>query len=78
MLGGCERPRPDESVESLLANPVRLKEVSRLCREDRQQVSEHTCRNAALAQRERFRGSGETRYTPEAVDLFETPPGEAR
>ncbi len=73
MLSGCEAPVQDESVRSLLANPERLKEVTRLCREDRQRVSEQTCINAAQARRERLMGDGETKYTPQDVEMFMVP-----
>jgi hypothetical protein len=34
LLAACNKPAPTESVESLLANPERLKEVRAQCKSD--------------------------------------------
>ena len=51
LLAACNEPVPAESVESLMANPERLKDVRA------------QCNMAAEATRRRFMGSG-TPYTP--------------
>ncbi len=60
-----------ELVDELARDPERLKEVRRLCREERDAVSEELCIASAQATRRRFMGEGETRYTPEPVALPE-------
>lgn len=50
-------PRPPgEVVEALARDPARLKEVRRLCREERAKVSQELCIASALAARQRFMG----------------------
>ena len=62
---------PAELVDELARDPARLNEVRRLCREDREAVSEELCIASALAARQRFMGEGKTQYTPEPVELPE-------
>lgn len=63
LLAACGKPEPAESVESLLANPDRLKEVRAQCQADHDKVGDALCNMAAEAMRRRFMGSG-TPYTP--------------
>lgn len=62
LLAACGKPKPD-TVESLLANPERLKEVRAQCQADHDKVGDALCNRAAEATRRRFMGSG-TPYTP--------------
>lgn len=63
LLAACGKPEPTESIESLLANPDRLKEVRAQCKADHDKVRDAQCNMAAEATRRRFMGSG-TPYTP--------------
>ena len=63
LLAACGKPEPAESVESLMANPDRLKEVRAQCKADHAKVGDALCNMAAEATRRRFMGSG-TPYTP--------------
>ena len=63
LLAACNKPAPTDSVESLLANPERLKEVRAQCKGDHDKVGAALCNRAAEATRRRFMGSG-TPYTP--------------
>ena len=63
LLAACSKPAPTESVESLLANPERLKEVRAQCKADHDKVGDALCNRASEATRRRFMGSG-TPYTP--------------
>lgn len=63
LLAACGKPEPTESVESLQANPERLKEVRAQCQADHDKVGDALCNMAAEAMRRRFMGSG-TPYTP--------------
>jgi conjugal transfer/entry exclusion protein len=58
LLAACGKPEPAESVESLMANPDRLKEVRAQCK-----AGDALCNREAEATRRRFMGSG-TPYTP--------------
>ncbi len=63
LLAACNKPAPAESVESLAANPERLKEVRAQCKADHAKAGDALCSMASEATRRRFMGSG-TPYTP--------------
>jgi len=63
LLAACNKPAPTDTVESLLANPARLKEVHVQCKADHDKVGDALCNKASEATRRRFMGSG-TPYTP--------------
>jgi hypothetical protein len=57
LLAACGRPEPAktiESVESLVANPERLKELRAACKADRAKVGDAQCNAVAEATRQRF------------------------
>jgi len=56
MLFACSPSQPSETVDYLVAHPDRLKEVQRLCKEDRAKAGEELCRRAAEAANRRFFG----------------------
>ena len=64
-LTACEKPAPTDTVESLVANPERLKEVQRLCREAHAKMGDALCNAASEARRRRFMGDGKSKYTPQ-------------
>lgn len=55
-LAACSPSQPSETVDYLVAHPERLKEVQRLCKEDRPKADEELCRRAAEAANRRFFG----------------------
>ncbi|MCK4142439.1 EexN family lipoprotein [Ralstonia nicotianae] len=55
---------PTESVESLVANPERLKELRQQCKTDRAKLGDELCNRVAEATNRRFLGDGKTPYTP--------------
>ena len=63
LLAACSKPASTESVESLMANPERLKDVRAQCKADHAKAGDALCTMAAEATRRRFMGSG-TPYTP--------------
>ncbi len=75
LLAACDRPTPPtavttpETVESLAANPERLKELRQQCKTDRVSLGDVLCDRVAEATRKRFYGDGTVPYTPS-----ETPP----
>lgn len=73
MLAACGRPEstetnskpvPTETVESLAANPERLKELRQQCKIDRAKLGDELCNRVAEATNRRFIGDGKTPYTP--------------
>ncbi|HCF2686181.1 TPA: EexN family lipoprotein [Pseudomonas aeruginosa] len=70
MLVACGKPEPTattsrtEAVESLAANPERLKELRQQCKTDRAKLGDELCNRVAEATNRRFLGDGKTPYTP--------------
>ncbi|WPH18143.1 EexN family lipoprotein [Variovorax paradoxus] len=66
LIAACSKPASIESVESLMANPERLKELRAQCKADHAKVGDAQCNAVAEATRRRFFGSGGPSYTPPA------------
>jgi len=64
LLTACGQSAPTETVESLAANPERLKELRQQCKADRTKLGDALCNAVAEATHKRFMGNG-TPYTPE-------------
>lgn len=56
MLTACGPAKPMETVDELVANPARIKEIQHLCKEDRAKVGDELCMRAAAAAERRFFG----------------------
>lgn len=56
VLAACGPAKPMETVDELVANPERIKEIRRLCKEDRTKVGDELCLRAAAAAERRFFG----------------------
>lgn len=63
LMAACDKPAAIESVESLLANPERLKALRAQCKAGHDKVGDAQCHAVAQATRQRFTGQG-TPYTP--------------
>ncbi|GAO21470.1 lipoprotein [Alicycliphilus sp. B1] len=59
----CSKQASIESVESLVADPARLKELRAQCKANHAKVGDAQCNAVAEATRRRFMGGG-TPYTP--------------
>lgn len=64
VLTSCGQSAPTDTVESLAANPERLKELRKQCKADRAKLGDALCNAVAEATHKRFMGNG-TPYTPE-------------
>jgi hypothetical protein len=64
LLVACSKPASIESVESLVANPERLKELRAQCKADHAKLGDDQCNAVAEATRRRFFGSGGPKHTP--------------
>ncbi|MBR7896952.1 EexN family lipoprotein [Burkholderia multivorans] len=64
MLTACGKSQPSETVESLAANPERLKELRQQCKTDRARLGDELCNRVAEATNRRFLGDGKTPYNP--------------
>lgn len=63
LIAGCGKSVPSDTVESLVANPERLKELRAQCKADHAKVGDAVCAAVSEATRRRFMGTG-TPYTP--------------
>lgn len=66
LLVACGKSAPIESVESLVANPERLKELRAQCKADHAKVGDAQCNAVAEATRQRFFSTDGPKYTPPA------------
>ncbi len=64
ILAACGPSEPTETVESLAADPVRLKELRQQCKLERVKLGDELCNRVAQATRMRFYGDGNVPYTP--------------
>ncbi|WP_062794357.1 EexN family lipoprotein [Cupriavidus metallidurans] len=64
MLTACGKSAPTETVESLAANPERLKELRQQCKTGRAKLGDELCNRVAEATNRRFLGDGKAPYTP--------------
>ncbi|WP_182120265.1 EexN family lipoprotein [Acidovorax sp. FHTAMBA] len=55
-LTACDPTQPSETVDALVTNPERIKEIQRLCKEKRLKVNDEICLRAAEAAKRRFFG----------------------
>lgn len=55
-LVACGPTQTSDTVDTLVANPERIKEIQRLCKEDRAKVGDELCQRAAEAAKRRFFG----------------------
>lgn len=60
-LVACGSSKPTDTVDYLVANPDRLKEVMQQCREDHEKLGDTECKAASEAFRRRFMGDGRGR-----------------
>ncbi|WP_147277616.1 EexN family lipoprotein [Acidovorax sp. BoFeN1] len=67
VLAACGKPAPIESVESLVANPDRLKELRALCKADHAKVGDAQCNAVAEATRQRFMRAAPSPYANDPV-----------
>lgn len=63
-LTACGKPEPTHTVESLVANPERLKTLREQCKLNRAKLGDALCNAVAEAARRRFFGDGKVPYTP--------------
>ena len=70
-LAGCGKSEPSkpviESVESLVANPERLKELRAQCKADHARMGDAQCQAVAEATRQRFMSGGQSPYANDPV-----------
>lgn len=73
VLAACGKSPPVDTVDSLVANPARLKDLRAQCKTDHAKVGDAVCQAMAEATRRRFMGSG-TPYTPQPTPPVSSKP----
>ena len=81
VLVACSKVEPTDTVESLMANPERLKALRAQCKVDHAKLGDARCNIVAEATRRRFMGDGKSPYTndpaPQPAYPVSTPAGSA-
>ena len=77
LIAGCSKSVPTDTVESLVANPERLKELRAQCKADHSKVGDAVCAAVSEATRRRFMGGGKSPYANDPVSA-PTPPARAK
>ena len=71
VLAGCGKSEPTppaiESVEALVANPERLKDLRAQCKADHAKMGDAQCHAVAEAKRQRFMSGGQSPYASDPV-----------
>ncbi|MGO4606022.1 EexN family lipoprotein [Variovorax sp. 2RAF20] len=67
LVSACSKPAPIESVDSLVANPDRLKELRAQCKADHAKVGDAQCNAVAEATRQRFMRAVPSPYANDPV-----------
>lgn len=67
LVSACGKPAPIETVESLVANPDRLKELRAQCKADHAKVGDAQCNAVAEATRQRFMRATPSPYANDPV-----------
>lgn len=73
LLVACGERKPIESVESLVANPERIKELRGQCRADRSKIGEAQCHAVAEAWRQRFMRVAPSPYSDDSAPQPSSP-----
>ncbi|GAC1627098.1 MAG: hypothetical protein NVS9B10_15660 [Nevskia sp.] len=67
VLAACGKVEPADTVESLTANPERLKLLRAQCKADHARMGDAACNVVAEATRRRFMGEGKSPYANDLV-----------
>ncbi|MFZ2325617.1 MAG: EexN family lipoprotein [Rhodoferax sp.] len=77
LIAACGKSVPTDTVESLVANLERLKELRAQCKADHVKVGDAVCAAVSEATRRRFMGGGKSPYANDPVPT-PTPPARAK
>jgi hypothetical protein len=67
LIAACSKSTPTDTVESLVTNPERLKELRAQCKADHAKVGDAVCAAVSEATRRRFMGGGKSPYANDPV-----------
>lgn len=64
LMSACGKSQPTETVESLVADPSRLKQLREQCKTGRAKLGDELCDRVVDATQRRFFGDGKVPYNP--------------
>lgn len=64
LMSACGKPQPTDSLESLMADPERLKLLREQCKTERTRLGDELCDRVAEATKRRFFGDSKVPYNP--------------
>lgn len=64
LLSACGKPQPTDTLESLIADPERLKLLREECKTERTRLGDELCDRVAEATNRRFFEDGKVPYNP--------------
>lgn len=67
VLQACSERQPEDTVESLMANPERLKVLRAQCKAEHDKLGDTVCNRVAEATRRRFMAPGASPYASDPV-----------
>lgn len=67
LLQACGQRQPEDTVESLMANPERLKALRAQCKDEHDKVGDAVCNRVAEATRRRFMSPQTSPYANDPV-----------
>ena len=67
LIAGCSESAPTVTVESLVGNPERLKELRAQCKANHAKAGDAVCDAVSEATRRRFMGDGKSPYANDPV-----------
>lgn len=64
LLSSCGKPQPPDTLESLMADPARLRLLREQCKTERPKLGDQLCDRVAEATKQRYFGDGKVPYNP--------------
>lgn len=64
LLSACGKPQPTDTLQSLMADPARLRSLREQCKTERPKLGDQLCDLVAEATKLRYFGDGKVPYNP--------------
>lgn len=63
-LSACDKSQPTDTLQSLMADPARLRSLREQCKTERPKLGDQLCDKVAEATKLRYFGDGKVQYNP--------------
>lgn len=64
LLSACDKPLPTDTLQTLMADPARLRSLREQCKTERPKLGDQLCDQVAEATKLRYFGDGKVPYNP--------------